>query len=93
MPSRVPQSPEDVPPFGLFATCALKCGKQWLSRQHLGNSFGALHRTGVRSWWTVADPADLAGFDFADRLASAKWVSPHGGFASTGHSPEGRTLQ
>jgi hypothetical protein len=43
--------------------------------------------------WTVADPADLAGFDFADRLASAKWVSPHGGFASTGHSPEGRTLQ
>jgi len=22
--------------------------------------------------WTVADPADLAGFDFADRLASAK---------------------
>jgi hypothetical protein len=21
--------------------------------------------------WTVADPADLAGFDFADRLASA----------------------
>jgi hypothetical protein len=50
-------------------------------------------RTGVRSWWTVADPADLAGFDFADRLASAKWVSSRGGFASTGHSPEGRTLQ
>jgi hypothetical protein len=49
------------------------------------------HRTGVRSWWTVADPADLAGFDFADRLASAKWV-PMWGFASTGHSPEGRTL-
>jgi hypothetical protein len=42
--------------------------------------------------WTVADQADLAGFDFADRLASAKWV-PTWGFASTGHSPEGRTLQ
>jgi hypothetical protein len=60
---------------------------------NIEHSFCEWQRTGVRSWWTVADPADLAGFDFADRLASAKWVPPHGGFASTGHSPEGRTLQ
>jgi hypothetical protein len=29
--------------------------------------------------WTVADLADPAGYDFADRLASAKWVSPQWG--------------
>jgi hypothetical protein len=29
--------------------------------------------------WTVADLADPGGYDFADRLASAKWVSPQWG--------------
>jgi hypothetical protein len=39
--------------------------------------------------WTVADQADQAGRDFAGRLASAKWVSRAGGFASAGLSPGG----
>jgi hypothetical protein len=42
--------------------------------------------------WTVADPADLAGFDFADRLASAKCVSPSGDSRPPGTRPrEGRS--
>jgi hypothetical protein len=42
--------------------------------------------------WTVADPADLAGFDFADRLASAKWVPSCGDSRPPGTRPrEGRS--